>query len=132
MCIFMTMSCRLEELVNTIVADAGGKMLSCIYFVYRGDNVCLQWKKDMLPLVHRYGELTSFMLEWVRLWLNPQLEDVKSHMTVPYITSLLTQSVEEAGRDGLEVFVDFLHNKYGELPDLDITTLIVPFSCGKH
>ena len=107
-------------------------MLSCISFVYRNENVCLQWKKDMLPLVHRYGELSSFMLEWVRVWLNPQLVDVKCHMTLPYITPLLMQSVQDVGRDGLEVFVDFIHNKYGELPGLDITTLIVPFTCGKH
>ena len=107
-------------------------MLSCINFLYRGENICLQWKLDMLPLVQNYGELSSFMLEWVRAWLNPQLDDVKSHMTGPYICNLLMQSVEEAGREGLEVFVDFLHNKYSELPGLDVTTLIVPYSCNKH
>ena len=44
-------------------------------------------------------------------------------------------NVERARRgrgDGLEVFVDFIHNKYGELPDLDMITLIVSFTCGKH
>jgi hypothetical protein len=40
--------------------------------------------------------------------------------------------IKHAGRDGLEVFVDFIHNKYGEVLDLDITTLILLFSCGKH
>ena len=25
-----------------------------------------------------------------------------------------------------------MHNKYSELPELDVTTLIVPYSCGKH
>ena len=118
--------------MDTIVANAGGKTLSCISFMYRGENVSLQWKTDMLPLVHRYGELTSFMLEWIRAWLNPQIEDTKSHMTVPYIATLLTQSVLEEGRETLEVFVDFVHNKYSELPSLDITTLIVPFTCGSH
>ena len=53
-------------------------------------------------------------------------------MMVPYIPTFLMQSVEEARRDSIEVFVDFIHNKYGELPDLDITTLVVPFTCGKH
>lgn len=48
-------------------------------------------------------------------------------MTLPYIPIILIQIVEEAGSDGLEVFVNFLHNKYGELPDLDIITLIVHF-----
>lgn len=86
----------------------------------------------MLPLVHRYMERTSFILECIRIWLNPQLEDVKSHMAVPYIPTLLTQMVEEQRRDSLEVFIDCVHNKYGELPDLDITTFIVPISCGSH
>ena len=104
--VFFTMSCRLEEVVDTIIADAEDKMLSCIYFLYRGENICLQWKSDMLPLVQNYGELSSFMLELVRAWLNPQLYDVKSHMTVPYSSTLLMQSVEEAERDGLDVFVD--------------------------
>ena len=46
--------------------------------------------------------------------------------------SLLMQSVEDARRNGLEVFVNFLHNRYSELPELDVTTLIVPYTCGKH
>lgn len=132
MFVFLNMSCRLEELVDTIIVDVCGKMMYCIYFVYYSENVGLQWKTNMLTLVHRCGELTSFMLEWVRTWLNPQLEDVKSHMTMPYISTLLTQSVEEKGRDGLEIFVDFVHNKYGKLLGLDIITRIVPLSCGKH
>ena len=101
-------------------------------FLYCGENVCLQWKSDMLLLVHKYGELTSFMLEWVRTWLNPQLDNIESYMTVPYISTLLIQSVEETERDNLEAFVDFLHNKYSELLDLDVTILIVPYSCGKY
>ena len=78
-------------------------------FLYRGENVCLQWKSDML---HKYGELSSFMLEWLRAWFNLQLDDIKSLMTVPYIFILFIQSVEEAWNDGLELFVDFFHNKY--------------------
>ena len=42
------------------------------------------------------------------------------------------QSMKEAEMDGLKMFVDFLLNKYGELPDLDITTLIVHFSCENY
>ena len=129
---FFIMSSRLEELVASIVADTSEKKLSQISFLYHGDDVCLQWKTYMFPLVHKYGELTSFMLEWVRAWLNLQLEDIKCHMTVPYIPTLLMQSVEEARRDSVEVFVDFIHNMYGELPDLDITTIMVPFTCRKH
>ena len=40
--------------------------------------------------------------------------------------------MEEAWRDCVEVFIDFIHDKYGELPDLDIITLVVPFTCGKY
>lgn len=68
----------------------------------------------MLLLVHKYGELSSFMLEWMRAWFSLQLDDIKSLMTVPYIFILFIQSVEEAGNDDVEVFVDFFHNKYSE------------------
>ena len=37
------------------------------------------------------------------------------------------QIVEEAGRDGSKIFVNFVHNKYDELLDLDITILIIFF-----
>ena len=44
------------------------------------------------------------------------------------------QSVKEAGKSGLEVIIDFIHNKYGKLLDLNITTLIFFFffSFRKH
>lgn len=64
-------------------------------------------------------------MEWVRAWFNPLLDDAMT-----YISILLTQIIEEAWRDGLEVFVDFVHNKYGELPNLDITILIVTLPSG--
>lgn len=38
---FFTISCRLEELVDIIIADAGGKLLSCIYFYIVVKNICL-------------------------------------------------------------------------------------------
>ena len=34
--------------------------------------------------------------------------------------------------DRYEHFIDFLHDKYSALLDLDITTLFVPYTCGKH
>ena len=118
--------------MNTIIADAGGKVLRSFEFTFHGDNLSLQWEGDMRPLTKSYGELTNYMMAWVRAWLNPQLEDVKSHVCCPYLTPLLRTHLEEEGRDSLEVYIGFLHDKYGALPELDITTLIVPFTCGKH
>ena len=53
-------------------------------------------------------------------------------MTISYISILLTQIVENKRNNGLKIFINFMHNKYGELPNLDITTFMVSFSCGKH
>lgn len=53
-------------------------------------------------------------------------------MILPYTLTILTHMVKETGRDGLHEFIYFIHNKYGEVLDLDNTTLIVNFSCGKH
>lgn len=53
-------------------------------------------------------------------------------MTVFYTPTLLMQSVKETWRDSVDVFVDFIHNKYGELPNLDITIFIIYFTCGKY
>jgi len=72
------------------------------------------------------------MMEWVRTWLNPQLEDVKCHVCSPYLIPVLMRFCELHSMDRLEVFIEFIHNKYTTLPELDITTLLVPYTCGKH
>ena len=70
-CTFML--CRLEELVNTIIAEASGKKIRRFEFTYRGDNLNLQWEEDLKPLIQNYGELSNYMMEWIRSWLNPQV-----------------------------------------------------------
>ena len=118
--------------MDTIVAEAGGKKVKSFDFKYRGDNLSLQWKEDLKPLVQDYGELTNYMMEWVRSWLNPQIEDVKCYVCSPYLGPLLLAHVAEQQRDVLEVYVSFIHDKYGALPPQDIKSLIIPYTCGKH
>jgi hypothetical protein len=129
--------CRLEALVDTIVAEAGGKKVANFEFTYRGENLSLQWKGDMKPLVENHGELSNYMMEWIRAWLNPQIEGVKCHVCSPYLCPLLFAHIEEHREEGievgLEVYVAFIHDKYGgSLPPQDIKTLIVPYTDGKH
>ena len=38
---------RLEALLDTIIAEAGGKKVASFEFMYRGDNLSLQWKEDI-------------------------------------------------------------------------------------
>ena len=97
------------------------------------DEFCrLDWIYDIQLLTRMYGEVSNHMMEWVRTWLNPQLEYVKCHVCSPYLVPILTRFCELNSTDRMEVFVEFIHNEYKALPDLDITTLLVPYTCGKH
>ena len=101
-------------------------------FTFKSDFCTLDWDYDLKPLTYRYGELSNHMMEWVRTWLNPQLEDVKCHLCSPYLVPILTSFLQLHPKERLEAFVEFIHDKYPALPDLDITTLLVPYTCGKH
>ena len=126
------MFCRLEALVDTIIAEVGGRKVASFEFMYRGEDLSLQWKGDMKFLVQNHGELNNYMMKWIRVWLNPQLEHVKYHVCSPYIGPLLLAYVEEQRKDALEEYVNFIHDKYGALPSQDIKTLIVPYTCGNY
>lgn len=129
---FLCVFYRLEELVNTIVANAGRVVSPLFEFTFKGEFLTLDWKYDIKPLTYTYGQLSNHMMEWIRTWLNPQLEDVKCHVCSPYLIPILTEFLLIHPSEKLQVFLDFIHDKYPTLPDLDITTLLVPFTCGKH
>lgn len=118
--------------MNTIVADAGGAVSPSFDFTLKGEFCTLDWDYDIKPLTYRYGELSNHMMEWVRMWLNSQLEDVKYHICSPYLIPILTGFLHLHKTEILELFIEFIHDKYPTLPSLDITTLLVPFTCGKH
>ena len=125
------MCCKLEQLVNTICKEAGGTMVNSFDFLYRGDYLSLGWVGDVMPLTKMYGELSNHMMDWIRAWLNPQIEDTKSYVCSPYLVSLLRSHVRDKN-SSVEVYMDFLLDKYTALPGLDVRTLIVPYTCGRH
>ncbi len=45
---------------------------------------------------------------------------------------MLKGYLKEQGKDNLEVYVSFIHDKYGALPAQVINTIIIPYTCGKH
>ena len=47
------------------------------------------------------------------------------------MVSLLRSHVRDK-KESVEVYIDFLHDKYTALPSLDVRTLIVSYTCGKH
>ena len=126
------MFCRLEALVNTIVADAGGEVSLSFQFTFKDEFCTLDWEYNLKPLTYRYGEMSNHMMEWVRTWLNPQLEDVKCYVCSPYLVSILTGFLDLHPTERIEAFIEFIHDKYPTLPELDITNLLVPFTCGQH
>lgn len=71
-------------------------------------------------------------MECVRAWLNSQIENVKCHVCSLHLGPLLKAYLEEQGKDNLEVYVDFIHDKYAAFSAQDIKTLIIPYMYGKH
>ena len=55
--------CRLEALVDTIIVEAGGKKVESFELKYRGDNLNLQWKGNLKPLVQNLGKLNNYIME---------------------------------------------------------------------
>lgn len=118
--------------MNMICKEAGGTMVNSFDFLYRGDYLNLGWVGDVLMLTNTYGELSNHVMDWIRVWFNHQIEDKKNYVCSYYLVSLLSLHVRDKKLSDVEVYIDFLHNKYTALPPLDITTLIVPYTCGKH
>lgn len=54
--------------MDTIIVKAGGKKIASFEFKYRGENLSLQWKGDLNPLMHNHGELNIYMTEWIKAW----------------------------------------------------------------
>ena len=118
--------------MNTICTQAGGTMVRSFDFMYRDEYLNLGWVGDVLPLTQCYGELSNHMMDWIRAWFNPKIQDINCYVCSPYMIGLLTSHVRGARCSGVEVYTEFIRDKYSALPSLDITTLIVPYTCGKH
>ena len=67
------MSCRLEQLVNTICTQVGATMVRSFDFLYCGEYLNLGWTGDVLPLTQFYGELSNHLMDWIQAWFNPQI-----------------------------------------------------------
>ena len=57
---------------------------------------------------------------------------MKCHVCNPYMVYILRGFIELYLAKNLKVFIEFMHEKYHTLLGLNITTLIVPYTCGKH
>ena len=71
-------------------------------------------------------------MEWIRIWLNSALEYVKCYKYCLYMIQILRSFVELHPDETIEVFIEFVHEKYPPLLGLDMTTLIIPYTCGNH
>lgn len=61
-----------------------------------------------------------------------QIESVKCQVCSSHLGPLLLAHVEEQRKVVLEVYVGFIHDKYGALPSNDIKNLVIPYTCRKH
>lgn len=64
--------------------------------------------------------------------MNPRFEDVKYHICSPYLIPILIGFVDLHMAKSLEVYISCVHDKYGVLPELDITILLEPLTCEKY
>lgn len=71
-------------------------------------------------------------MEWIRIWLIPKLENVKCYIYSLYMIQILRSFVKLHPAENIEVFIEFVHEKYPPLLALDMTTFIVPYTCGNH
>lgn len=89
------MSCKLEQLVNTICTEAGRTIVNSFDFFYCGNYLNLEWVGDVLPLTKKYGELSNHMMHWIRIWFNSQSEDIKSYACSLYLVGMLSSHVRD-------------------------------------
>ena len=115
-----------------ICTKAGGIMVNNFDFLYRGDYLNLGWVDDVLPLIKTYRKLSNHVMDWIRVWFNFQIEDIKNYVCSLYLFILLSSHICDNNSSNIEVYTDFLRDKYTTLPALDITTLIMPYICRKH
>lgn len=87
---------------------------------------------DIKPLTKRYGEVLNHMMDWIAIWFNLELEDIKCHVYSTYLYSLLRAFVKSQHAHSLEVYIEWVHERYCALFGSDITILIVPYTSGKH
>ena len=108
-----------------MIEDAGGTTSSLFKFARQGFFCILDWLHNLKSLAEPYKNVSTHMMEWIRVWLNPELEDVKCHVYSPYMIQILKFLIELHFAENIEVFIEFLHEKYHTLPAFDITTLIL-------
>lgn len=78
------------------------------------------------------GEVSKHIMDWIRIWLDSELENVKYHIYIPYMIQILRGFVKLHSVENLEVFIEFVYEMCYALLGLDITILIVPYICRIH
>lgn len=66
---------------------------------------------DLKSLTKSYGKMFNHLMEWIRIWLNSELEDLKCHVCSPYMIQNLRIFVELHPTENIEVFIEFVHEK---------------------
>ena len=46
------------------------------------------------------------MMEWIRIWFNPELKDVKYHVYSPYMVQIFKGFVKLVFAENLEVYIE--------------------------
>ena len=82
----------------------GDNFSSYIDFDYRGLNCCLSYKYDIICLKSCQNRLSNHLMDWFRIWYNPQVADIKYNVMSPYTLHVLIGWMRSSRGDGSDSF----------------------------
>ena len=121
----------MDALLSGLINDAGGTLSSYIDFDYRGLYCCLSYKDDIIPLKLDQNRLSNHLMDWFRVWYNPQVTDIKCNVMSPYTLHLLVGWVRSSKGDGSDSFRVWIEKKWkANVNEVDV--LFVPYYGKNH
>ena len=106
---------RLNDLVDVITKNAGGNTSSYLNFTLEGAYCCLSYVSDVMSLMTASGELSNHLMDWFRIWYNPQIKDLNFFMVSPYLLQTLQEWVKDKYEEGGRSFALFLKKKTNDI-----------------
>lgn len=83
-----------EEPNNKIIAQLGLATTLSLEWGFNGEWCILDWEYDIRPLTKRYGEVSNHKMEWIKIWMNWEFEEIKCHVCNSYLLPILKGFVD--------------------------------------
>ena len=103
--------CRLNDLVDVITKNACGNTSSYLNFTLESAYCCVSYVSDVMILMAAPGELSNHLMDWFRIWYNPQIKNLKFFVVSSYLLQTLQAWVKDKHGEGGQSFVLFVKKK---------------------